>query len=291
MGSQTWGYNLEMMIAHGHPQCMLMVPIFWMDAEGTVGLWEWFDDMIEACPNGYIGPVDSSITRLFPKLESMASHNAPYTSFAYGPECLPGGGVPEEECADLLGYLDQVMARPEVEGRTVIYGPASELIALDTHISSPDQLVLRAGLMTQMAQRLRPGDIFFLRPGPFQMAGPGGIVGMPPEAVADVVSQMVQVIHNANPEVEIWAQLLLNPFEGDEQYMNGAEHFLGFREALVDLVDGTYFEPVAQDMPEYHESQLANMLIVFEATGCGGGGGGAGPTPTPTPCPTCPGGG
>jgi hypothetical protein len=113
---------------------------------------------------------------------------------------------------------------------------------------------------------------------------------MPPEDVAEVVQEMVDVIHHANPEVEIWAQLFLNPYEGDEQYMNGAAHFLSFREALVDLVDGTYFEPVAEDMPEYHEGQLANMLIVFEATGCGGSPG-PGPTPTPTPCPTCPSGG
>jgi len=141
-----------MMISHGHPGCMMMVPIFWMDAEGMVGLWEWFDDMIAACPGGYIGPVDSSVTRLFPKLQSMASHNAPYTAFAYGPECIEGGGVPAEECADLLGYLDQVMARPEVEGRTVIYGPASELIALNTHISSPDHRHLWSRLGADRAQ-------------------------------------------------------------------------------------------------------------------------------------------
>jgi hypothetical protein len=277
------------MIEYGHPGCMLMIPIFYGNIEGTISMWEHFDDMVAACPDGYVGPVDSSVTRLFPKLEQMGNHNAQYTSFAYGPECIEGGGVPQEECDDLLGYLDQVMARPETEGRAVIYGPASELIALNTHIASPDELILRAGLITQMAQRLRPGDIFFLRPGPFQMTA-GGVVGMPPEDVADVVEQMVQVIHTANPGVQIWAQLLLNPYEGDEQHVNGAEHFLGFREALVDLVDGTYFEPCAEDMPEYHEQQLLNMEAVFDATGCGGSPG-PGPTPTPTPGGGCPGGG
>lgn len=256
-GTQTWGYNYAAMLSYSHPGCIMSVPALWQfgppppDPNAWPALSAAFAAMDVACDN--VGLVDSAIARLEGKATNLLNHGIAFYYVAYGPEGT--AGVPEAETDPALmpSYAEELVGFAGDHGLRVVYGPSTELLALEWDWGYT--YTLNSELIINLASLLPDDAVWFVRPFQFQL-----IYADDPDGFRAAVDELVGYIHQGNPALEIWAQLLLSPYEAGLDFLNS-------RQSLVGAVDATYMEVAGPSTPQYHPGTLEAMEAVWQATG------------------------
>jgi hypothetical protein len=134
-----------------------------------------------------------------------------YEGLSYGLETSQT--TPAEEWQNLVTSAEQARLISDRSGKLLLLGPGMRL--MEQHEESyPDMATLT--------------DIWMIQTQRFQLLGPG-------EDYRREVERIVDLIHQSDPSVEIWAQINLLPDRSPDP-----DEWLAYQEAIRDLVTGTY---------------------------------------------------
>lgn len=153
-----------------------------------------------------------------PSLESLEARaewaeqiGLPYEALGYGLET--GKNTPDAEWQDLVSSARQARAVADRYGKLLVMGPGFRLMS-----QNEDKYAAMAAL----------SHYWILQTQVMQATSLAG-------AYPQDVERVVGLIRAGNPDIEVWAQITLLP----DRPPNASE-WLAFREAINDLVDGTY---------------------------------------------------
>jgi hypothetical protein len=152
-----------------------------------------------------------SLEALEQKAKRAEERGLAYEALAYGLETT--ATTPEGEWQDMLGATTQARAIADRYGKLLLMGPGFRLMS-----QNEDAYPAMAAL----------ADIWMLQTQRLQLSPPGA-------EYRQEVARIVSLIEAGNPQISVWAQITLPPDREPE-----AEEWLAYRDAIADLVDGTY---------------------------------------------------
>jgi hypothetical protein len=180
-----------------------------------------------------------SLENLEQRAEWAQQIGLPYEALGYGLETSQT--TPGAEWQDMVGSTEQARAIADRYGKLLVMGPGFRLMS-----KNEDKYAAMAAL----------SDIWILQTQVMQATSQAG-------AYAQDVTRVVDLIRAGNPDIQIWAQITLLPDRSPD-----AAEWLAFREAIKDLVDGTYLG-IYTWQREDPELLVSTMEAIFAAA-CGG---------------------
>lgn len=165
------------------------------------------------------------------------SSGVPYEALGYGLETSKS--TPDEEWQDLIGSTQKARQLADELHTQLLMAPGFKLMSDNE------------GLYPSMAAM---ADIWMLQTQQLQKGPPG------PEYRQEV-ERIVNLIRSGNPGIAIWAQITLPP----DREPNAAE-WLEYRQAIMDLVDGTYIGVYTWDAS--NQDTLVNTIKSIIAAVC-----------------------
>ena len=145
------------------------------------------------------------------KAERAQASGLAYEALGYGLET--GETTPDAEWQDLVGSTQMGREIADRYEKLLVMGPGFRLMSQNESSYAPMAALSDVWvLQTQVLQATALGDDYRRE-----------------------VERLVSLLRSSNPDIQIWAQITLLP----DRPPNAAE-WLSFREAIDDLVDGTY---------------------------------------------------
>lgn len=152
-----------------------------------------------------------SLEELQRKAEQAEKQGIPYEALAYGLET--GATTPEEEWKDLIGSTQKARAIADRFEKLLVMAPGPRLIQ-----DNPDKYAPMAAL----------ADLWVFQAQIFQKDPPG-------QEFREKVAQVLEQIEAGNPNISIWAQIVLPP-----DHPPDPAEWLAYHQSIEDLVEGSY---------------------------------------------------
>ena len=152
-----------------------------------------------------------SLDVLEQKAEQAEKSGLQYDGLGYGLETSKT--TPDAEWQDLVGSTQRAREIADRYGKLLVMGPGLRLMS-----QNEDKYPGMAAL----------SDVWIFQTQRYQLNPPG------PDYRKEV-ERVVTLLRSANPEIQIWAQIIVPP---DRE--PNADEWLAYRAAIDDLVDGTY---------------------------------------------------